>query len=243
MNIGFSKLKLSYKLALLIAFPFLSLIVVSLYTLQKDFGVIANHPILFSVMMALVIIYAALTLDFIRKLINGIKSIEQNAASLASGMLHSNGEVSGLQEVTNINKGIKKLENDLARQTKFAEQIKSRNLEANYELCHDRDDLGRALLDIKESLMSIKKEDEQRKWASESLAKFVEVLQSAENLKELSNDIIINLVRIIQASQGALFMLDEDTEGVNFLNMQACYAFNRTKHLTHKIAVGDGLIG
>jgi hypothetical protein len=238
-----SRLKLSSKLAVLIGLPLFALVSISFYTLRKDAQSISSHPMLFALWVAFIVAYIFLAVNFIRKLTKALNVVESNAKNLASGRFHESVDIAGLQETANINEAIKKVEDHLTRQTKFAELIKSRNLETSYELCHDQDHLGRALLDIKENLITIRQEDEQRKWASESFATFVEVLQSAKNLKELSNDVIINLVRSIQASQGALFMLAENTDGDHHLEMQACYAFNRTKHLTQQIAVGDGLIG
>ncbi|HKZ36500.1 MAG TPA: GAF domain-containing protein, partial [Chryseolinea sp.] len=243
MNFDFSKVKLSLKLALLIALPLLALVSISFYTLSKNAQSIINHPMLFTLMVALFIAYIFLAVNFTLKLIRGVRFVESNVKNLASGRFNANVDVTGLHETVSINDAVKKLEDHLHRQTKFAEQIKSRNLDTSYNLCHDHDHLGQALLDIKENLITVRQEDEQRKWASESLATFVEVLQSAKNLKELSNEIIINLVRILQASQGALFMLVKNSEGEQLLEMQACYAFNRTKHLTQQIAIGDGLIG
>ncbi|HEY5915867.1 MAG TPA: GAF domain-containing protein, partial [Chryseolinea sp.] len=128
------------------------------------------------------------------------------------------------------------------RQTRFAEEIKGGNLEASYEPIYEHDSLGHALLQIKENLIHIKLADEQRNWASTGLAKFVEILQSAKSLKELCNDLIVNLVRTIHANQGAIFILITENEQ-EILEMQSCYAFNRTKHLAQKIAPGEGLVG
>jgi len=241
MNFGFLRLKLSVKLVLLFAVPvLLSVTFISLSV--KNSEITREYAILLFVCFLLLLVYIPFAVYFIVNLSRGIKVAENVSLGAVSGGYKANGQMTGVSETKKICSAIVKLTEDVHRQTKFAEQLKDGNLDVTYEPCHDNDQLGRALLRIKENLISIKKEDEQRNWTSEGLAKFVQVLQSNENLSQLSNSIIINLVRTVKANQGAIFFLvEEDNEEV--LEMQACYAFNRSKHLTQKISPGDGLIG
>lgn len=243
MNFGFRRLKLFHKLVFLVTIPLLLTIAISTFFLWRDFQTIIDHAILFTGTILLFAAYILLAVFFVRRLTKVIEAIENASAGLVAGKFDTTIEVNGLPETGKIGAAITTLRDDVNRQTKFAEQIKTGNLEAIYETRHDHDLLGHALLRIRENLITIKQEDQQRNWASQGLAKFVEVLQSAKNLKELSNDIIVNLVRTIQANQGAIFILVKDMAGDEFLEMQACYAYNRTKYLTQQIAPGEGLIG
>lgn len=240
MDFGLRKLKLATKLSLLVAFPFFISIGILAYFLRDSQAVI-NHTSFVSVVLIVLFSYCLVAGIFIRHLVDGIKSVTLASSALASG-IESNGYSNKLPETQKILKEIRKAQSDLRYQTGFAEQIKTGNLNAAYDLRHEHDVLGKALLSIKDNLANIKVEDQQRDWASEGLARFVKVLQSAKNLKDLSNEIIVNLVRTINANQGAIYILVEEGEA-RFLEMQACYAFNRSKHITQKIYPGDGLIG
>jgi putative methionine-R-sulfoxide reductase with GAF domain len=241
MNFGFLRLKLSVKLVLLIAIPVLLLItLISLFI--KNSEITREYASLFFVCFLLFVVYIVFAVNFIINLSKGIKVAESFSLGAVSGKYKANGRPAGLRETKVICEAVSTLTKDIHRQTTFAEQLKGGNLDITYEPRHENDQLGLALISIKENLISIKKEDEQRSWTSEGLAKFVLVLQSIENLKQLSNSIIINLVRMVKANQGAIFFLvKEDNEEV--LEMQACYAFNRSKHLTQKINPGDGIVG
>jgi hypothetical protein len=232
------KVTLSLKLLLLIAFPLLLTLAVGLYALKK-----LQTDLLIIISLIIIAIYIPIAVAFVRRLSAGIKSIENASASLASGKLNGQANLGNLHEAKNITTSLKSVADDLHRKTVFAEQIKSGNLAVPFETRHENDLLGKALVNIKDNLIAIKKEDEQRNWASDGLAKFVTVLQTAKNLKALSNDIIVNLVRILQANQGALFIVEKTENEKEVLNMQACYAFSRTKHLSQKISPGEGLIG
>ncbi len=240
MDIGFRRLKLTHKLFLLFGLPLILTFGIVIFTFRHN---ITDHIASLVVILLFFVACAMLSAHFIRRLSTGIKSIDLATRDLVTGQYSAMKSVNGLAETTQIGSYLSQLRDDVLRQAEFADQIKAGNLNAPYVPRHEHDLLGKALLEIKANLISIKEEDEQRNWASNGLAKFVEVLQSAKDLKSISNDIIVNLVRIIKANQGAIFILVSDPEGNEHLEMQACYAYNRTKYLDHKVAPGEGIIG
>ena len=242
MTFGFGRLKLSYKLSLLVAVPLASTFALGAFIFWNSIDAVKNHPISLLVLCCIVVADIVFSMLFIRTLDTGISTIQNVSQRLASGRFDTGVNVNGLPETGDIGSAINIVREGVFRQTRFAEEIKGGNLGASYEPIHEHDSLGHALLQIKENLISIKLADEQRNWASEGLAKFVEILQSAKSMKELCNDLIVNLVRTIHANQGAIFILVTENEQ-KILEMQSCYAFNRTKHLAQKIAPGEGLIG
>ncbi|MEO5980633.1 MAG: GAF domain-containing protein [Chryseolinea sp.] len=240
MKFGFRSLKLNQKLSLLFSLPFLLVVGYLAYAFRHNLG---EHVVGFLVLGLLLISFAVVTLTYIGKLGQGIKAVEEAIRSLADGNLDFSSNINGLPETTIIGKAMETLRADVVRQTEFAEQIRAGNLDTNYKPRHEQDNLGRALLEIKDNLVRIKVEDQQRNWASDGLAKFVGVLQASKNLKEISNDIIVNLVQIIKASHGAIYLATKDEKDKDQLELQACYAYNRSKYLTSKIAPGEGLLG
>ena len=239
MNLGFNKLKLSQRLSLLFGLPLIITTGFVAFTFRNNFE---EHLISFSIVIFLLLVCGTIAILFIQRLSQGVKKIDMASKDLAMGRLNNPASINGLPETTEIGVFISQIREDLLRQAEFAKQLKAGNLEANYLPRHDDDVLGNALVQIKNNLIAIKQEDEQRNWASEGLAKFVQVLQSAKDLKSIANDIVVNLVRIIKANQGAVFLVVK-IEGKEFLEMQSCYAYNRTKHLSQTIQIGEGLIG
>jgi PAS domain S-box-containing protein len=112
------------------------------------------------------------------------------------------------------------------------------------------DQIGNSLINLRDNLIKNKqidlfrrKEDEQRNWVAEGLAKFSDILRkNNDNLNELSFNIIKNLVKYLNANQGGFFILQESMDE-KYFDLSACYAYDRKKFSDKRIQWGDGLIG
>jgi hypothetical protein len=166
---------------------------------------------------------------------------------LAQNFSTSNGShtvnLNGNDELSMIAKFIVDVKTGLSRKTEFVTQIRAGHLSADFKPQDEDDALGHSLVEIKNNLIKIKEDEKKQNWASDSLGQFVEILRSSTDVKDLSNNIIKNLVNIVGANQGAIYITATTDEGEECIEMQACYAFKRTKFMTHRIAVGEGLIG
>ena len=104
---------------------------------------------------------------------------------------------------------------------------------------------------MREELIKAKKEEEireeenrQRTWASQGVAIFSDILrQNNDNMEELSFKIISEMVQYTHANQGGIFIVNDNDPEKAFLEMSACYAYDRQKFLTRRIEVGEGLVG
>jgi methyl-accepting chemotaxis protein len=139
----------------------------------------------------------------------------------------------------------------LAKKVEFANQIKQGNLKHEFEMLSEEDILGSALLEMRNSLVIARKEeekrkieDEKRRWANEGLAKFADILrQNNDNLENLATEIIMNLIDYLRANQGGLFILnDDDKENIHF-SLLSAFAYDRRKYLEKHIQLGEGLVG
>lgn len=101
------------------------------------------------------------------------------------------------------------------------------------------------LLQLKDKLARVSREEELRRRAAEGIAQFNELIRRHQhNLKELSEHILTFLVRYTESLQGGLFIVSRnDVAEEELLEMIACYAYGRIKALQRHIRPGEGLIG
>jgi putative methionine-R-sulfoxide reductase with GAF domain/CHASE3 domain sensor protein len=103
--------------------------------------------------------------------------------------------------------------------------------------------LAGRLTRMRDQLKQMKKEEERRLWSNEGITLFSETVRNHQkNLAELSLEVVRFLTKYMDAQQAGLFVLKED-EKEPYLELAACYAFDRKKYIEKKIEIGVGLIG
>lgn len=145
--------------------------------------------------------------------------------------------------VNSLVKGLKEI-------STFSIEIGKGNFNWPFQPLSEEDILGNSLIKMREELRNAaieeekrKKEDEQRNWATQGIAKFSEILRQNNNdLDELSSNIISNLVNYLGANQGGIFIKEEEGDEI-ILRLSACYAYDRKKFLEKTFKPGEGLIG
>lgn len=134
---------------------------------------------------------------------------------------------------------------------RFVEKIRFGKIDAEYKVQSSDDVLGQSILDLRDNLKKNKEEedkrrneDQQRNWIAEGLARFGDILRKdTDNLEELSYNLISNLVKYINANQGALLIIEDEDEADKHLRMTACYAYERRKFADKRIEWGEGIAG
>lgn len=152
-----------------------------------------------------------------------------------------------------LNESFSSSELELSRQRRlyrFVQKLKEGDIDAEY-IPEETDVLGKAIVNLRETLKETKqeevlrrKDDEQRNWSAEGLAKFGEILRTQkDDIEELSYLIISNLIKYINANQGGFYLLDDTDAGDKFFSLTACYAYERRKYADRRIDWGEGLVG
>jgi len=104
--------------------------------------------------------------------------------------------------------------------------------------------VGNALVDMRTNLKLVALEEKKRSWATEGMAKFGDILRNnASGIESLSNEIIINLVKYINGNQGGVFVVNDSNPKDKYLELTACYAWDKKKYLHSRIDEGEGLVG
>ena len=104
--------------------------------------------------------------------------------------------------------------------TEFIREIEKGNLDFQLQALEEQNGanvLTTSLLSMREQMKKIAQEEKERNWVTEGLAKFVDILRSNnDKSKELAEQIISNLIKYMNANQGALYILnDENAEDVH----------------------------
>ncbi|MBL7856466.1 MAG: GAF domain-containing protein [Cyclobacteriaceae bacterium] len=124
----------------------------------------------------------------------------------------------------------------------FAEEIAKGNLQASAEVAAE-DELGKSLMRMRTNLVEASERERAEKYITGGIAHIGEILRRNNNdIKALSDELISSIVKYLGANQGALFLLEEE-ESSRYLNMTACYAYERKKFMESKVDIGQGLIG
>lgn len=154
-------------------------------------------------------------------------------------------------ELGEISNSLNALKQGLNQTSEFANQIGSGNLNASFTPLGSEDVLGNSLLNMRKSLIEAQHEEEQRKledaklnWSTQGLAKFGEILRSnSTNIKELSFNIMRNLVDYLEVNQGALFIVEKEDGEEPYLELKNAIAYGRDKFMQKRLEIGQSLVG
>lgn len=131
----------------------------------------------------------------------------------------------------------------LQRNKAFADMISGGDFESEYEL-EEHDILGKSLFEMRTSLKKSAMRDEQDKFISNGIAGLSEILRTQTmSIYELSEEILSYISGYIGASQGGIYVAYTPLHQDMYLEMTACYAYNKKIFFKQKISPGDGLIG
>ena len=198
--------------------------------------------------IALSIVLSLLTANMIVK---PLEKLMKYAERLSEGELPEFTEQIYNDEIGETASSISQLTIGLQKTSEFAHAIGQGDFSSNYQPLSDKDVLGNSLLNMRKSLQQAQeeqskrqREDIQRNWTTEGLALFAEILRHhTENINELSDDIIVNLVKYLKANQGGIFIYKDDDPDHAYLELLSAYAYNRKKYFDKRINVGEGLVG
>lgn len=194
------------------------------------------------------LVIAVLTTNSLATPINQVKEI---LLQMARGILPENKIPEGKDEIGQMSQALSGLLNGLRDTSNFSVEIGKGNFDSPFKPLSDEDVLGNALIDMRDELKKAaseeqkrKQEDDQRNWSTQGMAKFGEILRlNNDNITELSYNIISNLVKYLDANQGGLFLVNDSDASKQFIELSACYAYDRRKFLEKNIEIGEGLVG
>jgi PAS domain-containing protein len=179
----------------------------------------------------------------IANFITPINKIAQNVSVLSMGEIGKSIDYDLEDEIGELVQNINKLTDSMEKFSLFASDVGKGNFKSELKVRGENDQLGYALLGMRNNLQKVYEEDKKRNWANEGMAKFAEILRNTnQEITEISYNIISNLVKYLGANQGGLFILHQVGDQ-SILKLTAAYAYNKKKYLQKEVLVGQGLLG
>ncbi len=180
-------------------------------------------------------------IDLLKKHINRIKT----GHLPKSEILFTNED-----ELKDIGDIINQVVSGLRSATSFATAIGNSEFTKKFTPLGTEDQLGNSLINMRNSLQNAKIEenkrsieDEKRRWISQGINKFSDLLRQRTNLEELSYNIISELVEYMDAKIGGIFISQKNSEDKDVLKLIASFAYDRQKYIESTVLMGEGLIG
>lgn len=214
----------------------------------------ARHNLLISIIVGIVGLFIlGILIWFISGYItNPIKYTTKVLQKLAMGDLEniSKLKISTKDELQDMADSMNTLMDGLKHTADFARKIGEGDLNTQYNVLSDKDTLGHALLEMRTSLKNAEdeqarrqEEEDKQNWTTEGLALFGDILrQDNDNIKQLSFNIMKNIIEYTEATQGCIYIRKED-DNEDVFELTSAIAYDRKKLLKNVIRPGDGLVG
>lgn len=209
----------------------------------EAFGQLGRFTIILGI--AVIVIGMVVAFFITRSITRPIAVIKEVVQKLGQGILPEEKSLKfSRDEIGEMAEAVEKLVSGLRSTSSFAENIGKGNYGADYQPLSEEDVLGNSLIEMRNNLQAVAEQDKRRNWATEGLAKFGDILRkNNDNINTFSDIIVSNLVKYVKANQGGLYIVNDEDENDKFLEMAACYAWDKKKYVEQKVYPGDGLTG
>ncbi|MBN2891735.1 MAG: cache domain-containing protein [Bacteroidales bacterium] len=187
---------------------------------------------------------------FARTITDPLYQIQLQLYEMSQGKIVEKLAIKRKDEIGAMKSSLDDLIDGIARYSEFAAEIGKANFEAQFERLSSKDVLGNSLIEMRDSLSSARKQEQDRlflerkqQWINEGINRMSDIITISQDIKPLSENLIIRLVEYTDAIQGNVFILDFDEDNNAFLNLEAAVAYNVKKHANKQIELGEGLVG
>ncbi|HEX2920459.1 MAG TPA: PAS domain-containing protein [Bacteroidales bacterium] len=244
MKLKFSSLKSGF---ILIIIFFILIILGGIYFILRNLSasiIYQQISLIIPVLIIWSVILYAIYRIFLSYIIDPVRKIEKSLGLITKGDLSFVSEIVRKDELGRIARYVNRLIINQSGLASFLEKIGDGKFNTEYRILSEKDKLGYAISGMKDKLQKLVSEDAKRQWTSEGVAKFGAILrENSDDLKILGDNLISELCRYINANQGAIFLLEEETADKRKLELISAYAWGRKKYITQTIEIGEGLVG
>ena len=185
------------------------------------------------------------TYFYLRKTLKPIEPITDYVKKLSEGALPNHILSNSDDEIGEIAEAVNTLGSNIEAASFFAENIGGGKLDTDITVFENKGKLSESLRSMRDSLVHVADEESKRNWATEGLAKFVDIIRSTDDIEVFYNNILGNLIRYLNVNQGYLYILNDEKKEDPFMEIKAVYAYGKKKYLEEelKIRYKEGLVG
>ncbi len=151
-------------------------------------------------------------------------------------------------EIGEINQSLNQLIKGTNEVSDFAGAIGRGDFSTDFKPLGEEDVLGNSLLQMRDNLQKVAKEDKRRAWSNEGFARFMNLMRNHQTeIKGMTQALVPELVKYLGANQGGIYIFAESSEQEGYLELSAMYAWNKIKTVEQRIYVqedyAEGLVG
>lgn len=196
------------------------------------------------------ILLTVILIIFFSRIVFLIKRVTTVIEKMAEGNVHSikridkkrNDEIGSMVKSTNI------IIDNLNKLTLFAENIGKGNFDYKFDQLSEKDSLGNAIIEMRNSLVNSNKEEKQRKkveehlnWASQGANVFNKILRvDNPNLEDLCFHTIETMILYLEAQMGGIYLKQKESENYE---LTAFIGFPKEKYKNKIVKPGEGIVG
>jgi methyl-accepting chemotaxis protein len=199
-------------------------------------------------LIALIIVILLIAFQIIRPLRKTTTALYQLSKGDIEGINRIN--IRTGDEIEQMGRSVNQIIKGFRDTVEFANHIKKGDFNKEFTPLSEKDVLGNAVLEMRDSLKSAKEEEAIRKieeehtnWTSEGINLFGDILrQDNDNLSKLSMRIISTLVDYLGAHQGGLYLVEGNKEE-KYLELVASIGYEKDKMRKTTVYPNEGFVG
>lgn len=193
--------------------------------------------------LCIVALAVLLAMTLSRSITRPLYSMRSKLSLVAQGVLPENSNHYARDEFGQMGSKVDELVHTLRGNAEFAQRIGEGKYDTQFKPASENDMLGMSLINMRNNLIENERRDTERNWIVRGVAEISEILRMHDSTDELGEDVIKFILGKIDAIQGAFYVVTEDENGKNVIEMRASYAYGRKKYLKAKFKFAEGLIG
>ncbi|WP_448518197.1 PAS domain S-box protein [Rhodoflexus sp.] len=185
----------------------------------------------------------AISLIFSSYLTTPLQSLKATLRLVAQGILPEKVAIQSQDEIGEMASAVGNLVNILKNNANFARQIGEGRYDVAFQPASSDDMLGNALITMRDNIQRAEQRDNEHNWIVSGVAEIGQILRSSNQLEEVGYEVIAYVVKKIGAVQGAFYVINEQPDGEQLIELTASFAYAKRKYLKSSFRIGEGLVG